>query len=817
MEDIVYPAHYRKTDGTVQSVKEHLLGVGMLCATYAREYGFEWTGRLLGLLHDLGKYTDDFKDYIVKGIQSEKEGLPSLEKTVDHGKYGAIYVLNRFPKDNLYDQVMREVLAIVIGYHHGGLEDYITDDLECKLVGRCTTSEQEERSYNDSCDRFYEQVIPLNEMNEIMKKSSEEFKLFCMQREILDPFELHLVIKILYSCLVDADRYDTYCFVQNYDMKNGQIQREMPTHKLWERFDERLAVTEKKFREKATLGDLEVRIHRLRQEIWKQCYDYGMKRGGIYTLTVPTGGGKTLSSLRYAINHARKYYKKRIIYILPFTSIIEQNAAVVREVLGAGDYLLEHHSNVIYEDIVENKDGSFSDEKWEYYRLLTEQWTSPIIFTTMVQFLNTIFAKGTQAIRRLHNLVDSILIFDEIQALPVNCISLFNKTINFLSKECRDTIILCSATQPTLDEVKNSIRIDGEIIQNLSEKFKSFKRMRVKPEIPHGGMSISELSNFILNKKKENDSILVIMNTKSMAERIYREIRTRIEDSAVDLYFLSTNLCPMHRKRIIKDIKEKLCKHEQIVCISTQLIEAGVDISFSCVIRHIAGLDSIAQAAGRGNRNGEAEVKDAYIVQVEGESLGSLETIRYGEEATRAVLDAYTYDPDRFDNDLLSPKALYYYYKKYYQESKIGAQMDYPLKNGRGTILERLNNINKGEEYRNRYGEKCPTILQYQFRTASRHFEVIDDSEIAVIVPFEEGKEIAQRLQDSASIYPDISLLREAQHYSVNISKYTYEKLKEQNAIAIMQNSGVLILNDRFYDLDLGVVLEGRSMGVAIF
>lgn len=818
MNDMIYPAHYRITDDKIQTVEGHLTGVSSLCSEYAKEHNFKWTGKLLGLLHDLGKFTEEFKNYITEGIRREKEGLPRLSKTVDHGKYGAIFIYEHYPKNNPGDQIMAEMLEMVICYHHGGLEDYITDDLKCTLVNRCVLKSEERTFYQEACNRLFERILSPDEMDEVLSKSSEEFNTYLRSKGKLDRFELHLLIKTLYSCLIDADRYDTYCFIQNYN-SDDYMEEKIEIDQLWSVFDKRLSITERKFQEKKYKTALESRIHNLRQDIWKQCSNYGTNPEGIYTLTVPTGGGKTLSSLRYAINHAIKYNKKHIIYVLPFTSIIEQNAAVVRDALAAGDYLLEHHSNVIH-DANECKgdmnNSSSLDENWEYYRLLAEQWTSPIIFTTMVQFLNTLFAGGTQSIRRLHNITDSIMIFDEIQALPINCISLFNKAITYLHKECRNTIILCSATQPGLDRVEYKISVDNEIINNIDEKFQAFKRIEIKPTIVTGGMSISELGAFIKSKKQENTSILIIMNTKSMAERVFNETKKDFNNLDVLFYFLSTNLCPEHRRKKIKDMKQKLSEGEHVICVSTQLIEAGVDISFSCVIRHIAGLDSIAQAAGRGNRNGEAEVKAAYIVQVEGEKLGSLDTIKYGEDATKAVLDKYKNKPEDFDYDLLSPKTLSYYYDNYYDLKKISEQMNYPIMNGKSTILEKLSFINKQDEYKNRYGEVCPTRLQYQFKTAAVHFKVIDDNDTSVVVPFDEGKILIQKLRDNSSNYPDKKLIREAQKYSVNISKITYEKLKEQRAIEIVANCGVLILNDRFYDLELGVTIEGKMMELAM-
>jgi len=814
MVNIIYPAHYRKTDDMIQTVEEHLIGVGKLCSVYANEHGFKNTGKLLGLLHDLGKYTSEFLEYIKEAIQREKEGLTPLSKTVDHGKYGAIFLFDRYSNKDLYERVFVEILAMIICYHHGGLEDYITDDLDCKLFNRCKIKDSEEIYYKEACDKLFERVITPAEMDELFQNSVEEFHNYCRARKKLDQFDLHILIKILYSCLIDADRYDTYCFMQNKNEDDG-LSNDIKIDMIWELFDQRLSVTENKLHQKNPKSALEAKIHRLRCDIWKQCNDFGDQPEGIYTLTVPTGGGKTLSSLRYAINHAKKYNKKHIIYVLPYTSIIEQNAAVVRDALNSGDYLLEHHSNVVCEvNIIDNMEDDF----WEYYRVLTERWTSPIIFTTMVQFLNTIYAGGTQNIRRLHNIADSILIFDEIQALPIYCISLFNKAINYLYSECRNTIILCSATQPSLDQVNYPINVNAEIINNIYEKFKEFKRMEVKPVIKKGGMSLSEFADFIDAKRIEKKSILIIMNTKSMAENVFKEIIQKIKEENIFFYFLSTNLCPEHRKDVISDMKLKLLSGEQVICVSTQLIEAGVDISFSCVIRHIAGLDSIAQAAGRGNRHGEGEISDAYIVQLEGEYLGTLDTIRYGEEATKAVLDKFINTPESFDKDLLSPKALSYYYMNYYNLDKINEKMNYPIKNGNGTILEKVSTINKRNEYFRRFNKECPMILQYQFRTAANNFNVIDDDDdITVVVPYGNGKILIQKLIDKSNYYPDAALIREAQKYSVNISKLTYDKLKEQRAIEIIASCGIIILNERFYDFKLGVVTEGKNMDLLMY
>jgi CRISPR-associated endonuclease/helicase Cas3 len=552
-------------------------------------------------------------------------------------------------------------------------------------------------------------------------------------------------------------------------MQNKEEKDPIHIRCLWEKFSESLSLKEVYFQKLKTSSQLEETIRILRQDVWMQCRNFSKAPTGIYTLTVPTGGGKTLSSLRLALDHAIINEKKRILYVLPFTSIIEQNASVVREVLNTGDYLLEHHSNVVNET-------AYGSDDYEYRKLLTEQWTSPIIFTTMVQFLNTFFAGGTQDIRRFHNLTDCIIIFDEIQALPVKCISLFNETVNFLSNLCRDTIILCSATQPSLGMVKHKVNINKEIIKDVDIKFEEFKRMEIIDERYGRKFSVPKLSEFIYCKKQENDTILIILNTKAAAERVYLEVKQRFKDDSILFYYLSTNLCANHRKSIIREMKEALSQNKQVICVSTQLIEAGVDISFSCVIRHIAGLDSIAQASGRGNRNGEGAIKQTYIIELEDERLGSLKEIRLGEQFSGFVLDEYASNMDRFDRNLLSPKAIKRYYEHFFWEEDIERMMDYPVHGYDNTIYNMLSHPNKSRAYKNAYDSDYPLKFEYQFKTAAHCFEVIDEAAKSVLVPYKEGKSIISKLYSREAL-PDIGLIRSAQQYMVNISMRVYDLL----------------------------------------
>ena len=811
-KDKIYPAHYRIIDDTYQTVEEHTAGVKTKCALYAKALNFANTGELLGLLHDMGKYTDDFYDYITEAIYREKNGLPELKSSVDHGRHGALFILRRYHNGDVYRKLMSEIIAMIVCYHHGGMEDFISPELDVKLLNRTGWPDklgEADNAHMQACERFLDRVMGLEQLDELFHAAAKELRDFIdMNRKrdiMLSPFHFHLLIKYLYSCLIDADRYDTYLFMQN-----KKEEEDIKINILWNKFSEKLSVKERSFQDKKTESELEEKIKLLRHDIWKQCKEFSDQPTGIYTLTVPTGGGKTLSSLRYALDHAIKSGKKRILYVLPFTTIIEQNADVVRSVLEADDYLLEHHSNVVNLE-------EYGTDEYHYRQLLTEQWTSPIIFTTMVQFLNTFFARGTQDLRRFHNLTDTIIIFDEIQSLPIKCISLFNETVNFLSSQCRDTIILCSATQPNLNKVKHKMLIRGEMIADLQQKFLGFKRMNIIDKRNKKKMSYQELAEFIKEIRKENESILMILNTKKTAESVFKAVKDTLKDPSIVYYFLSTNLCPAHRKNIINLMKKDLKQHKQVICVSTQLIEAGVDISFSSVIRHNAGLDSIAQASGRGNRNGEGAIKNTYVIQLEEEKLGSLKEIDLGEKCTSFVLDEYERDAGRFHHDLLSPQAISLYYDYYFNDYDIESKMDYPVSGDMNSIFEMLSCPNKKKAYQYANNGSYPLELEFQFKSAAENFEVIDEFAKAILVPYGKGKNIISQLLAKENIFPDMKLIRSAQPYMVNVSSHVYETLKNNQALCMDERSGVLILRDNFYDDVLGVIPEGKKFDPLIW
>ncbi len=533
-------------------------------------------------------------------------------------------------------------------------------------------------------------------------------------------------------------------------------------------------------------------------------------------MSAATGAGKTLSSLRFALTHAAEYNMDHIFIIAPYTSILDQNATVIRDILEKDEpensIVLECHSNVLKEE---------DSEARMTRTLLTETWNVPVVITTMVQFLESLFASGTQKIRRMHQLARSVIIFDEIQTLPSKCTYLFNLAVQFLADVCQSTVLLCTATQPafeTLDKMYAlPLKPEHEIIPDILQHFNEFKRVDVIDKTIPGGYTASGLCDFILEKLKTTRSLLTVVNTKPQALELYTRLKSQ-KNVFDELYHLSTNMCPAHRRSVIKQIEKALAARKRVVCISTRLIEAGIDISFDCAIRLSAGMDSVAQTAGRCNRNGTLTDDEGhpvsgktYIVNMKGERLGSLEELKLGQQKMERILREYAAVPERFGSTLLNPDLIKRYFTYYFSDLP-AATLAYNV-NGirRDTLIDLLstNKESKDAFLRCAYfpREKTPFFRQ-AFKTAWKKFEVIEDNTVGVIVPYAEGKTIIGKLfsfelrtaEDYKRCY---GLLKKAQQYTVNVF---YSKLQDYlekqcvRELPLSQNMSVYIAADGYYD-----------------
>ncbi len=418
-------------------------------------------------------------------------------------------------------------------------------------------------------------------------------------------------------------------------------------------------------------------INTVRQKISQACHDFSEKPKGLYQLTVPTGGGKTFASLRFALHHADKHKMDRIIYVLPFTTIIDQNAEEIRKVLEEkdkkGKYLnrvvLEHHSNLM------------PDKETARQKVLSENWDAPVVLTTNVQVLEALFGSGTRGARRMHQLAKTVIIFDEVQTLPVKCVQLFNTAVNFLVNNCGSTVVLCTATQPLLDKIEPKskalpITAEQQMVPNARQLFDNLKRVEVSDKTKVDGWTNDEIKELACQKVAESGSVLVVVNTKTSARKIYQQCE---QTNNVETYHLSTNMCPAHRMAVLNQIRACLDNKKPVICVSTQLIEAGVDISFGSVIRFLAGLDSIVQAAGRCNRHNEKHpaLGEVYIINPAEENIDTIEDIRIGKEKTERLLDEFKNNPKRLGNNILSPEAMEQYYQYYFYQR--ASEMNYPV------------------------------------------------------------------------------------------------------------------------------------------
>jgi len=801
-----FVAHVRD-DGKKQSLEEHLLGVSSLCKRNAGKLKMPYTGELLGLLHDLGKYSKIFQDYIFSAVglieQDDKDFVDSvkLKGKIDHSTAGAQYIWNSLVNcDDLKNQIVAQVIALCIASHHSGLIDCISPDGENVFTGRITKDEDKtflnevltniDKEILKKIERNINESEHTNEIISFIKKLVHKYS----KNELLIRFHATLMIRMLFSCLVDADHTDTANFESN-EYKNL---RNNNTYQDWSILIRKM----NKYLDNLSTKNNSITINKIRKKISEECNNKAKGSTGVYTLTVPTGGGKTLSSLRFALNHAKKHNLHRIFYIIPFTTIIEQNAQVVREILETsneetGKIVLEHHSNLIPELMTKQN------------KILAENWDAPIVFTTNVQFLESFFGSGTRNARRMHQLANSVIIFDEIQTLPVKTVHPFCNAINFLVNFCNSTVVLCTATQPLLNKVsqeKGHIEFSNsnEIISNVSNLYSDLKRVEIINQTKSKGWEAEEIANFAFENAKKYGSCLVIVNTKVSAKKLYLYCK----DFQVSVYHLSTNMCPAHRTEVLKTIKQKLKSNEPVICISTQLIEAGVDIDFGTVIRYMAGLDSIAQAAGRCNRNGKRSKGFVYIVNPADENIDSLIDIKIGKETTERILREV--ETDGFD--ILHPAIMEKYFQYYFYER--ADEMSYKIKDDRDdTLLNMLSmNIYAVGEYERKYNKVPEIYFRQSFKSAFDAFKTIDAPTQGIIVPYEEGEKIISELYSEFAYEKRFQLLKKAQRYTVNVFPNLLNKLIEQKVITEVPQIGVLVLNDkRFYHNEFGLSLEKES------
>jgi len=811
-----YLAHIRKSDAKKQFLHEHLAGVAEISGRFASKIGLGKYGKITGLLHDLGKYSNEFQNYIksAEGLINPDEDdyvdAYCLKGKIDHSSAGAQLIYRNLSGKGQEGLLAAQIFSLCIASHHSGLIDCVSPNGSDNFNRRMTKSP--EKTHFDEANSYMNDEIKLK-FDTIISESLFIKDLIYKLRSLRETndsketlsFKYGLLIRFLYSCLIDADRLNT----ADFEFPSGAKLRNNGDYVAWNILIERLNTKLLDFEKKENKNN----VDKLRQEISAHCYDFSTKPKGLYQLTVPTGGGKTFASLRFALSHADYHKMDRVIYVIPYTSIIDQNAEETRKILedknDKGEYLnrvvLEHHSNLT------------PDEENYRQKLLSEDWDAPIVFTTSVQVLEALYGAGTRSARRMHQLANSVIIFDEVQTIPVRCVHLFNLALRFLTQNCGSTAILCTATQPLLDKVEPNQRAlqimpEQQMMPDVKRLFDELKRVDVFDLRKVEGWTECEVKELAKAELKETGSVLIIVNTKNSAIKLYQEIKTF---EHANIFHLSTNMCPAHRLEILNQIKDCLPDEKPVICISTQLIEAGVDIDFGSVIRYLAGLDSIAQAAGRCNRNGTRPKQGRVsIVNSKEENLDRLKEIKTGREKAERVLDEYKNNPGSFNNDILGLAAMNQYYQYYFYERS--QDMKYPV--SKDSIVGRDDNLFNllSENSLSVAGYKRinindPTIpCRQAFMTASKTFKAIESSARGIVVPFgKKGRCIINDLCAADDLEKQFKLLKEAQRYSVNIFPHIWDKLDKQNAIhEAQEGTGIFYLDSQYYSDRFGLSEE---------
>ena len=795
-----YIARVRGSDSKVQSIEEHLLQAAAYSKLAANKVGVPDAGELLGLMHDFGKYSQAFQSYIKVqcGLSELETGKAQAKGSVDHSTAGAQWIWDVLPKAD-GGVICAHILAMCIASHHSGLIDSIDNDFNNTFLNRIAKSDEE--THLEECRIAADQEI-LHKAIELASERLvsgmfEHILCFLSQypSDYIRWFNIGFFTRFLFSGLIDADRISSADF-ETPSNKESRGCNSFSWSTAIDRLEKHLAKFTSRLDTECLSGEMGKKlINEARQKISDACLNRATDNQGIFTLTVPTGGGKTLASLRFALSHAKKHNLDRVVYVVPFTSIIEQNAQQIRSIIEHEDderpWVLEHHSNLEPE------------VRTEHSKLASENWDSPIILTTMVQFLETLFGGGTRGVRRLHQLANSVIIFDEIQTLPIRCVHLFCNALNFLTNHAKTTAVLCTATQPLLNSViseeKGRLSSTSELTPEAMELFSKMPRVEICNKTKHEGWTEEEIVDFVLSEYNNKNGCLVIVNTKAWAKALYLLCE---EHCTEGLFHLSTGLCPAHRKKLFNIIKDRLKNGQKVLCISTQLIEAGVDIDFPCVIRFLAGLDSIHQAAGRCNRHGLREKETVYVINPQKENIDFLTDIKIGKSKAERVLHE--------KEDLLSSDAITTYFKYYFFERS--DEMDYPLNAKKFCRDDTLLNLLSTNE-----NNSCNTEdwqLRQSFSTAGKCFKAIDAPTQSIIVPYNETA--IDLIGEICSLSKEFNpqkyrkCLREAQQFSINVFPNDMDKLREKNAVKeTNEDEGIFILSADHYSQNFGLSIEG--------
>lgn len=734
-----------------QSIEEHCLNVARLARELIYEdedsCGLKDLAYNAGLLHDFGKYRPDFQRYILSASGANQSG--KVPPKAPHAIVGAIEARRLFD-----DPMIADTLAYCISGHHRGLYDH--NEMERRL------RHGEHKRWCDACERL---------------TSVENLKTTDCD-DVGEPYDLQMAIRMLFSALVDADRLDTEQFMTP-DLSAERLRIKGNYASLCT-LRERLRAKTESF---SSAPDTSV--NRARAYFLESCRTHGAESDpGIYTLSLPTGAGKTISSMAWALEMAIRNHHDRIIYVIPYTSIITQTAMVFREIFGK-ENILEHHSEVVVEQ--QTKDDK-SDERMSRLKFLTENWDAPIILTTNVQFFESLFASKPAKCRKVHSIANSVIVMDEVQALPEGFLSPILSAIDTLSEAFHCSILCCSATQPVYDEDLNSpddgsdyytpLDTRGDLVPREAKYFVPFDRVdyHLEPQ--------TVTSQELADRLAAEHSVLCVVNSRKDAGQVYRALRDLSKVKADEVIHLSRSMCSAHLRRAIETIKERMREGKPTKVISTQLIEAGVDLDFPCVWRAHSGLGSIIQAGGRCNREGKMERRGQVFVFSLADGSRPFGNIARGCNATNILLHKLS----NKITDPTDPEVIAKYYRLYFKDIP-----DFDTEGIEKDLTEDSEDIN--------------------FESAAERFKLIDDEgTFPVIVPYmEEGKALVRKIRNHEILSRED--YHRMQEYSVSLRQGDYSTLLSHGNIEQIpwgEDFISVLVDDECYDSVAGVVISNH-------
>ena len=714
MDTYAYLAHLTE-DGRTQTILEHLKGTASLCSAFAAAFDAEAQGQLAGMAHDIGKYSAAF--------QRRLHGGPK----VDHASAGAFECL----------KAQQLAAAFAISGHHGGLPD---GGGRGDAAGTGTFWGRINRASQGRLEDYH--------------AWQSEFSLPHANTPAFAGTRLEgmFFTRMLFSCLVDADYTDTGAFMDNspYLPASSSSMEE-----LWRRLETYVSGW---FPPKGALN-------MQRCAILEQCMSAGAQYGpGLFTLTVPTGGGKTVASLSFALAQAKARRMKRIVYVIPYTSIIEQTAQIFREILG-DENVLEFHFGVQFD---QQEDDASSPETAPLTRSV-ETWDVPVIVTTAVQFFESLYACQPSKCRKLHNLAQSVLIFDEAQMLPLPYLRPCVWAIAQLVRHYGASAVLCTATQPALDPIFQEFAPEipiREICPMAEAHWESFRRVSFQQA---GTLSWMDLAA----RLQQQEQVLCVVNTRRAAREVFHQL------SGSGNFHLSTLMYPAHRKRILDEIRRRLRDGLPCRVVSTSLIEAGVDVDFPAVYRELSGLDSILQAAGRCNREGKRPPEDSIVTIFQGEDPPP-RLFETSIGAGKIVLDHC--------QDVSSRAAIHTYFS---------------------TLLDL-----KGAEAQDAH-HILPLMESefFPFRTVAERFHLIESPTTTVYLPLEEGAGLVELLRSGQY---SRTLYRRLGQYGVSVYPQHLAALEQAGALEHLEDGSVVLRDIGLYTQTTGLTLE-PSGGNALF